>query len=327
MHQSFTTREEALRRFQEAQARGAIQIVDPDAPPNGPRRPSGNSPRPFTSSAPSRTPVHALVPTRMNSSHTSPDRIRHTTSPQTLPSSPLSWSSSEPSPKLSRLQEIQTAFDRLAVGAESRASSVMSSTRSSPATRSVRTSTPTAEVSGRSLQRASTASPEIFRGSRCPADNVSSRTPHVIVRTPSWIRSHPKTSTPGPSEGTLSPLSSVNLKLHSFPVGDRHDYDISHSPRAPRRSPSNKTPSPSCSSNNALNQATTSGDVRAGQRIIRTRQIMHDTDPRSPILDQSQVPELVYEKYGPLNPILRSSDTDETIQHLLFYPTVATSTA
>ena len=44
-------------------------------------------------------------------------------------------------------------------------------------------------------------------------------------------------------------------------------------------------------------QATIS-DVRTGERTIRTRRIMHDTDSRSPILE---VPELVYDKYGSLN--------------------------
>jgi len=266
----------------------------------------------------------------MNSNYTSPDRIRRTTPPQSSPSSSLSWSSSEPSPQLSRLQEIQTAFDRLAVGVESRASSVMSPTRSSQT--SARTRTSTGEVSGRSLQRASTASPEVFRGSRSGTENSSSRTPRVIVRTPSWILPYSKSSTPAPTEGTLSPLSSVNLKLHSFSADDRHDYDVSRSPTVSQQSASNETQSPSNSLKTpyqATTTTTTSGDVRAGQRITRTRRIMHDTDPRSPILDQSQVPELVYDKYGSLNHILQSSETDGafTIQPLLFYPAFTTSTA
>ena len=318
LHQSFTTREEATRVFAEEHAKGNTRIVDPDALPSVRQRArSASSASPVPSYSITSTPrTHfSSDPGTRSDSHTSNFSRRHIVIPSQAPSSvcssPLARSSSEPSPEsLRRLQAIQAALDEVSnsVGIQSRTTPPQVPRFTSPwGGSSSRVSTSTRE-SSRGLQRASTASPRMFGGWISSESNSppSSWTPsRAVVKTPSWLAPYPQAQSF--ADEALSPLSSVDLKLNSFSVNDHH-YSQSPVKVSKNLTPKQLQPGSSLAANRTPNQESSSvgySTIYLGSPVASHHHVSHNIDPRSPILSQSQVPELAYRRYDAVSPRIR----------------------
>jgi hypothetical protein len=320
LHQSFTTREEATRVFAEEHAKGNTRIVDPDALPSVRQRArSTSSASPVTSYSITSTPrtQFSSDPGTRSDSHTSNFSRRHIVIPSQTPSSvcsdPLARSSSEPSPEsLRRLQAMQAALheDSNTVGIQSRPTTPqVPKFTSSWGASSTRVSTSTRE-SSQGLQSVSTASPRLYGGWKSSESNSppSSWTPsRAVVKTPSWLAPYPRAqSSASKPDEALSPLSSVDLKLNSFSAKDHH---CSQSPvKFSKLTPKQSQPGSSLAANRTPNQEPSSvgySTIYLGSPVASQHRVSHDIDPRSPILNQSQVPELAYRRYDAVSPHIR----------------------
>jgi len=183
-----------------------------------------------------------------------------------------------------------------------------------------RTSNPTIAVksssepssSSRGLQRTRPLSPDTFHSTSRLAtfDSLgrSSASPRAVVRTPKWLPPYPtartpspdsecsprtRSSSPGPSDELLSPLSNVNL--NSFAL-DNNSHKNSNKVEG-------NTPSASFDSSTRHSVPRTRGlHTRSQSPPVfgtpststsdRPVSIWHDSDPRSPILGGNQIPEL-----------------------------------
>jgi len=268
-HKGFATKEEADRAFESARARGGTKIVRDE--PNGTRspRPAGaypTSPIPSFRTESPRANFQSQSSRQHSSGHsgsfrslqaTPPRPASQTHSPVTQTASPISRSSSEPSSRDRRFQAIQEAFDAetSAVVVEARVPSVQ------------RTPASTSPAASYSSPRSSSGS----SGSQYRA----------VVRTPSWLAPYPK------ADSVLSPLNDTELKLT---FGDA-DTEVPTRANTPR-SLANTTPTP-----RVLYNSPSEGSVGLTSFYVSspsTSQVNHDIDPRSPILKESQVPELSY---------------------------------
>jgi len=306
LHQSFTTREEATRVFAEEHAKGNTKIVDPDALPSVRQRArSASSASPVPSYSITSTPrAHfSSDPGTRSDSHTSNFSRRHIVIPSQTPSSvcsgSLARSSSEPSPEsLRRLQAIQAALHE-----NSNTGGIQSRTTPQVPKSTTWVSTSTRE-SSQGLQSVSTASPRMLGGWTSSEPNFppSSWTPsRAIVKTPSWLAPYPRaqSSAPKPDEA-LSPLSSVDLKLNSFSV------NCSQSPVkvSKHSTPKQSQPGSSLAANRTPSSVGYS-TIYLGSPVASPHRVSRDIDPRSPILNQSQVPELAYRRYDAVSPHIR----------------------
>ncbi|KAF8973248.1 hypothetical protein BDZ97DRAFT_2070335 [Flammula alnicola] len=262
LHQSFPTEEEATLIFAQEKARGNTRIVTGAQEKPSPRKAYVSSPAYFDSgsASPGSTESSIIIksPHLMKSKNVYSSG-RSARPPQNFvqsaPQSPsaISRSASEPSSSMRRFEIINALFHKesAAVGVKARASLNQHAQASTP------TSDPT------SL--------------RSPRRKEASRSPHAIVKTPSWLTSYPKASPP--SSQPLSPLNNADLSLNSF-----KDSLCEKTPLAADMASVLETPSMSESS------IYLSPSVHPPNHITYE----HNVDPRSPIINQPKMPELVF---------------------------------
>jgi hypothetical protein len=270
IHQSFLTRAEATRMFAEQQARGRTRIIDPDldatplaTPPQRARNYSAPSPFPPATSTFGMAPVprgHHRSPVSVHPT-TTPSRNRTSdgtpslsdrrapilsgtshSSPATLPSNPRS--ALGPAPSLSRFQTIQAALEQESAscpvtparsqGQVRRPFLSNTNTPNSPSLAPV--PGPSSSSRTRPLQRAETASPDVFRS--------------------------PKTYTSGPFPASTikhrEPASSIGFDVRPQPVNRAH---TSHTNAYTNTQPNQTTSAPRASNPNSTSQASSSSRV------------------------------------------------------------------
>lgn len=320
LHQSFTTREEATRVFAEERAKGNTRIVDPDALPSVPQRSrsaSSANPVPNVSSS-SRTSFSSDPSTHIRTTNSTTSNLgrRYVSQmPSSMHSSPLDRSPSEPSPEtLRRLQAIQAALDEV-----SNPVGVQVPTTHSQVPRISRSPWGGSVAPSRGLQRAATASPTMFGGWISSEHDTlpgSWMPPRAVVKTPSWLAPYPKAQPSSITDEALSPLSSEDLKLTSFSINNHHCSQSLM--EAPKRLTSKQ---PSLTANWTPKNESSSVDdstIYLGSPVARRRHVLHDIDPRSPILSESQVPELSFRRYGTVSPRIDIKLKNALIQCSLF---------
>ncbi|KJA19895.1 hypothetical protein HYPSUDRAFT_43768 [Hypholoma sublateritium FD-334 SS-4] len=279
LYQSFSTEEEAQMIFAREQARGRTRIVG-GAGERGhpsPRESRHNSPAYFSPSNASaaqqvknesfESSIYMNPELWPNNSHgvtahASPSLKSsrgavHAQLPKTLS---ISRSTSEPSPSMRRFQIIDSFFTKPATGVGVKAG--VSSAQSTPAL------TPTSDV---------------MRLPHSPTSSHSSSrsTPRAVVETPSWVASYP--TAPAQPSQMLSPLTDPGLSVRSFQEPQR--VTASFDTYSGKANSEHRTP--------------TTQEYSIYSSPTKFFAIADDThkrgvDPRSPIMSQAQVPELMF---------------------------------
>jgi hypothetical protein len=316
----------SMRRFQMIQAALEQEAGSGPVTPRG----QGQVRSPLLSNAiTSNFRSFTPVPGPSSSSRTRALERAATTSPGTFRNSTYS-PGSDPSSASRRRESASTSvgFDARAPSVNSRHPShtnTYTHTKPNTTTGGARTSNPTIPIkstseppsSSRGLQRTRPLSPDTFHSTSRLAvfDSLgrSSASPRAVVRTPKWLPPYPtartpspdsdssprtKSSSPGPSDELLSPLSNVNLNSFALDDHPHRDGDTVERNTLSAFDSSTRHSTPRTRRVNTQSQSppvfgTPSTSTSARSVPVR---IIHNSDPRSPILGGNQSSELTHKR-------------------------------
>ncbi|KDR75872.1 hypothetical protein GALMADRAFT_140460 [Galerina marginata CBS 339.88] len=287
LHQSFPTEEQARRVFAQEMLKGNTRVVGANERVS-PRQPvvrnsifpNGGTASPGMSSIvlnghhlPQNlnSPNHSGRLTTANSNYpssTAPSPIRVNSQ------RPISRTSSEPSSRSRRYEIIDALFkdEPDGVGVEARAS-----------INHAQASTPTTNVTG--LYSPST-------------ETQLDMSREVIVKTPTWLTSYPQRKARQLESQPLSPLDSIDMPLNAF----ISDY-VSERPAVAKRASMDTvshpglSPIPMCLTKSTKEEFVGESSISASPHQNAEIVYKHDVDPRSPIMNKTQVPELAFVRW------------------------------